>query len=359
MTPMAFSADGFIYVVANNGINQYAIEADGQLQPISPPLYSALLMPNYTYARGHQYTAVDPSGRYVFDGSSQSRPSLLMSYQVTADGTLAATSSRSFDEGWGNGSLAVDPRGRFLYRLDDSASTLVQYRINPDKSLRLLSPAAVPAGFLPRDMVVDGSGRFVYVVTGGKVLVFAIGAGGTLSPRPPYPSPEGTNFSLTAHPFKPVLYAASDQILAMRPSKRPGSMESINAVLQFHIQPDGSLTPFNPPAIAAEVNPWSVALDAAGRHAYVPNEGSNTISQYRIDADGALIALTPATAVTGNGPTRAVVSASGRFAYVLNTRDDTISEYRVNSDGTLQPLDPQTVPTGRFPSGIINAAPHQ
>jgi YVTN family beta-propeller protein len=69
--------------------------------------------------------------------------------------------------------------------------------------------------------------------------------------------------------------------------------------------------------IAAGVGPDSVAVDPAGKFAYVTNFGSNDVSMYTIDATtGALASI--GTIAAGTGPVSVTVDPAGKVAYVTN-----------------------------------------
>lgn len=87
-------------------------------------------------------------------------------------------------------------------------------------------------------------------------------------------------------------------------------------------------------AIAAHgVYPSSVAVDPAGKFAYVTNSGSDNVSTYVINTDGTL--TFKGTIAAGGNPASVAVDPSDKFAYVANYGDGSVSMYRINADGLL------------------------
>ena len=78
-----------------------------------------------------------------------------------------------------------------------------------------------------------------------------------------------------------------------------------------------------------------MAVDRAGKFAYVTNSGSNDVSMYTIDGTtGALTSI--GTIPAGTDPVSVAVDPSGKFAYVTNSSSNDVSMYSV--DGTTGAL---------------------
>jgi 6-phosphogluconolactonase (cycloisomerase 2 family) len=77
-----------------------------------------------------------------------------------------------------------------------------------------------------------------------------------------------------------------------------------------------------------------VAVDPAGKFAYVANYGSNDVSMYTISATtGALTSI--GTIAAESNPSSVAVHPSGKFAYVTNANSNSVSMYSIGSTGTL------------------------
>ena len=136
----------------------------------------------------------------------------------------------------------------------------------------------------------------------------------------------------------------------------------MGSVYEYAVLEDGSVSPLAQVAVSAGVQPAAIAVDQAGRHAYVVNVGDGTISQYTIAADNSLVPMNPATIINpgmktlGVMPSAVIFDASRSFLYVANSGDATLSQFSVGSGGQLTPLTPATVPTGAEPVSIAVAA---
>ncbi|MCU1351981.1 MAG: hypothetical protein JWM05_1190, partial [Acidimicrobiales bacterium] len=110
-------------------------------------------------------------------------------------------------------------------------------------------------------------------------------------------------------------------------------------------------------------NPAGVAVDAAGRYAYVALNGNNQIAMFTIDATtGALTAngtVGTGGAPQGNAPQGIVVDPSGRYVFVANRSGDAVAAYTIGATGQLTsnggtigvgaaPVDIAVDPTGRY-----------
>jgi 6-phosphogluconolactonase (cycloisomerase 2 family) len=133
------------------------------------------------------------------------------------------------------------------------------------------------------------------------------------------------------------------------------SAGSVGSVHEYAVLEDGSISPLAQVSVSAGDEPAAIAVDQAGRHAYVVNVGDGTISQYSIAADNSLVPLNPATIVNpgmktlGVMPSAVTLDFSGSFLYVANSGDATLSQFSIGSGGQLTPLTPATVPAGTEP----------
>ncbi|MGH9494877.1 MAG: lactonase family protein [Candidatus Sulfotelmatobacter sp.] len=125
--------------------------------------------------------------------------------------------------------------------------------------------------------------------------------------------------SVVVDPTDKFVYVAME-------SPSPGSagnvsMYTINATT-------GALTSIG--TIATGEDLVSVAVDPAGKFAYVTNFRSNDVSMYTINA--ATGGLTPlGTIAAGPFPTSIAVHPSGKFAYVTNWGSNDVSMYSIDT----------------------------
>jgi DNA-binding beta-propeller fold protein YncE len=134
------------------------------------------------------------------------------------------------------------------------------------------------------------------------------------------------------------------------------------SVYEFAVLEDGSSSPLAEKSVIAGVEPAAIALDQAGRHAYVVNVGDGTISQYDIAADNSLVPMNPAAIINpgmktlGVMPSAVIFDPTHSFLYVANSGDATVSQFSIGSGGQLTPLTPATAPTGTEPVSIAATA---
>jgi YVTN family beta-propeller protein len=73
-----------------------------------------------------------------------------------------------------------------------------------------------------------------------------------------------------------------------------------------------------------------VAVDPAGKFAYVTNSNSNDVSMYTINATTGV--LTPIGMVAaGLSPTSIAIHPSGKFVYVTNSTSNDVSMYSIDA----------------------------
>jgi len=271
---------------------------------------------------------------------------------LTAVGTLALERP---------GSIAADPKGRFLYVLNRGG--ISSYRINP--STGLLSPAGSavitgdPSGQLANFVTVDPSGRFVYVSNvqsndiqppwvafiDSAISAYAIdAASGALTPvgtpvaghMPGHGEQPG---SLIVHPTGKFLFAAVVDYFG------PGDIMSFNID-----QTTGALTFAS--GIDASPYPTVLNLDPTGKFAYVTHEGGGeSVSTYTIDPTTGALSFVSSIAA-GPQPYGITVDPSSRFAYVTNVASDNLSTYTIDATTGALSATGTSVVTGEGPWSI-------
>jgi YVTN family beta-propeller protein len=309
-----------------------------------------------------QSIAVDPAGKFAYvlngncDGGAGGCVSMYTINPTT--GALASLGPPVSTDGFGvyPGSIAVEPSSKFAYATnegdpwgyeDGANGSIAMYSIDATTGA-LTSTGTVngncPGLCDPSSMVVDPSGKFAYLVTGGAGIPFnvamytieattgALTSTGTIATG-------GVPVSVAVDPGGKFVYVATQNIT-------PGlagsvSMYTINATT-------GALASIG--TIAAETYPASVAVDPAGKFAYVTNSGSNDLSMYTINATTG--ALTPVgTIAAGADPVSVVVDPSGKFAYVANFTSNDLSMYTIDvTTGALTSTG--TIATGQSPTSI-------
>ena len=311
-----------------------------------------------------QSIAVDSAGKFAYvanAGCNGGVVGYVSMYTIDpTTGALASIGPPASSLDYSAESVTVDPFGKFAYvaNLGDDFSSdgsVAMYTINPTTgALTFIGGISgnCPGLCVPLSVVVDPSGKFAYVANGdgmvqNNVAMYTINATTGALTSIGTIAVEGFAVSVAVDPSGKFAYVATA-------SGTPGSagnvsMFTINATT-------GALTSIGTIAagiIAAEPDPISMAVDPAGKFAYVTNSGSNDVSMYTIDATtGALTFI--GSIAAGTDPVSIAVDPAGKFAYVANWTYDTdgsVSMYTIDATtGGLTPIG--TIATGLSPTSI-------
>jgi 6-phosphogluconolactonase len=297
--------------------------------------------------------------------SSTQLTALIPAGDIAATGTASVT---VFNPGPGGGSsntstftitaggvsprfVAVDPTGKFAYVANEGCGNstfgnVSMYNINPATGvLTSIGPPVSSNDEGASSVAVDPAGKFAYVAnwgegdTAGSVSAYAIDATTgaltltetTQAPCKSPPSPGScAPWAIAVDPAGRFAYVANEGGLA--PTSI--SMYTIDATT-------GALTFTG--LIRAQGRAVAVTVDQSGKFAYVaswgaPNGATGTtgkVSTYSIDAATGALGLV-GTISAGIDPVSVVVDPTGKFAYVANSGSNNISMYTVDATiGTL------------------------
>ncbi len=382
----------FAYAANNNSnsVSQYAIGVNGALTPLAVPTVAAGANP------GH--VTVDPTGRFVY--VTNSNGTNISQYTIGTDGGLTPVTGAPtvLAPGPTPNAVSIDPSGRFAYASIYGNGVVAQFSIGASGALTPITGApTVAAGFAPAFVKTDPSGRFAYVVNGGgnDISQYAIGSDGGLLPNAlvsvtasgngpssmAFSSGVNASAAIARYAYavngnvssaagsvsqytvsangtlvangSPVSVGFFPQHVAVDPAGRYAYVANFGGgVSQFTIGSGGALAPMSPATATAQTSPYAVTIHPNGRYAYVANYSSGTVSQFTLGPTGGLVAMTNPTVLAGSLPISVTIDPSGRFAYVANYGGDqppvpgTVSQYTIGSDGSLAPMSPATVPTG-------------
>jgi len=194
----------------------------------------------------------------------------------------------------------------------------------------------------PRSIAIDPTGKFAYVAgtacptnVFGYVSTYAVNATtGTLtSIGPPVPTQDEGAISVAVDPAGKFAYVANW-----------GEGDTAGSLSTYNIDATtGALTSIATIQAPCGLGPgscapWSVAVDPSGKFAYVANEGGfapTSISMYVIDATTG-IATSIGTIATAGRAISVAVDRSGKFAYVANDSEPlgstgSVSTYTINT----------------------------
>ena len=134
-----------------------------------------------------------------------------------------------------------------------------------------------------------------------------------------------------------------------------------NNVSVYSIDSNGILSEIAGSPFAAGVGPTSIAIDPAGKFAYVANGGSadftDTVSAYAINAASGALTSVGAVSTQRLSPRSITVDAGGRFVYTANGGSRTsgfgVLAYAINTGtGALSPVAGSPFTAGTNPSAV-------
>jgi YVTN family beta-propeller protein len=305
---------------------------------------------------GPQSIAVEQhTGKFAYvanEGCGDSAFGNVSMYTIDATtGKLASIGPPVSSNDEGGHSVTVDPFGKFAYVANwgegDTAGSISMYNINSTGALKFTGTinGVCPGLCAPWSVVVDPSGKFAYVANEGSfsptnVSMFSINTTtGALTSIGMIPT-GGRSISVAVDPMGKFVYVATE-------SDPPGSAGGVSMYTMD--TGTGALTSMG--MIAAGTNPVSVAVDLAGKFAYVANSGSNDVSMYTIKATTGALTST-GTIAAGTKPSSVAVDSSGKFAYVTNSGSNDVSMYKIIDTTTGALVSMGTIPAGLSPSSI-------
>jgi 6-phosphogluconolactonase len=281
---------------------------------------------------------------------------------VAAAGTAAVTVFNSGPGGGSSGastftinsgavdpqSIALDPAGKFAYVASqgcDFSGYVSMYTINPTTgALTPIGPPVPSNDEFTDSVTVDPFGKLAYVASSGNVWDIDLGSvvAYAINPTTGALTPTtggiiGTGVNGTPELFNSVALDPSGKFAyaADGGAFPAGSFGSDSKVSMYTVDSTtGALTSIG--MIAAGAGPDSVAIDPAGKFAYVPNFDSNDVSMYTVDATtGALASI--GTIAAGTSPVSIAVDPTGKFAYVANW-----TGYETNGSVSMYTIDATT-----------------
>ena len=316
-----------------------------------------------------QSIAVDPAGKFAYvasSGCNGGAGGYVSMYTINpTTGALASIGPPVPSNDEFTDSVTVDPSGKFAYVAssgdvwDIDFGSISTYTINPTTGALTSTAGGINATGINgtpeffNSVAVDPSGKFAYAADGGAFPAGSFGGSSNVSMY----AISSTTGALTSigmvtagQPVSVAVDPSGKFAYVANENDAPGpagnvSMYTINATT-------GGLTFIG--SIAAGIGPDSVAVDPAGRFAYVTNFGSNDISTYSIDATtGALTFI--GSIAAGTHPFSVALDPAGKFAYVANwtgsATDGSVSMYTI--DATTGSLTPSgTIATELSPTSI-------
>jgi 6-phosphogluconolactonase len=332
----------FAYVVGpgTNEVFEFRAERTGTLAPLGTP--------NFAVGSNPISLAAHTSGDFLyianFSGNNLTQLDINqsngnLSVPVTTSIVVPVNPPNIFPTGNGPISVAMSPKGPFLFVANQTSGDISSYTVDPGsgsltpKALTLVvapPPGPPPPVSNPNSIAVSPKGDLLFVAnpTQGTVAVLTIDANGVLG----YAAGSPFSVGAGATPTQLAVEHSGKFLYVTDPAH--------NAVLGFAIQSGGSLSPINGSPFIAGALPTGLAIDPQGALLYVANKGSNNVSGFVIDASsGALGAVTGSPfATSGVGPSAVAVDSTTSFVYVAEQTSHDVATFSIGGNGALKPV---------------------
>jgi 6-phosphogluconolactonase len=270
---------------------------------------------------------------------------------IQSIGLAAATDNPSF--------LAVDPKGRFLYAVneleafrDEPTGAVSVFAIERASGKLTLLQQVPSLGGSPAHLSLDATGRYLMVANygGGNVAVFPIGSDGRLGRHSAFVQNAGSSVNLErqAGPHAHFIQITNDNRFAV-----VADLGLDKLLMHRFDAATGSLTTASSESVAVDpgAGPRHAAFAPSGKFVYVVNELASTVTVFAYEpGSGALqrlqtVPTLPAGFSGNNTGAEIAVDAKGSYLYVSNRGDDSIAVFSIHpDDGSLTLL--EWVPSG-------------
>ncbi len=211
--------------------------------------------------------------------------------------------------------LATDNEGRHLYVASRAAKAVTSYGIDAEGKLTLIGTLSM-APTTPTSVAVDPSGRELLIgVEGPGIGLVAIAMRNEVTG------------AITLNPASVVSVGACTpaQLLA-DPAGHLAFVRCVSGGVTTLIrEPTATFTVKDHMPDPAS----ALAIDAAGRNAYLIDTVKNTVSSYTINDSITPSLSAPTTTATGTAPIAVVVDPLGRWAYTINQGSHSISKFDI------------------------------
>ena len=232
--------------------------------------------------------------------------------------------------------LLITPNGKFIYALTDleGNGNIFGFSADPGTgnltALDSVNPTAAGQTAITGAITADGTQLYVVDQSGDAILQYAIGTDGSLTPL--------TGFDLS------TIQAHSPTSIAVTPNGKFLYVHDHgnDTMLQFSVDPTtlaiAPLLAANPDADSSATS--SMTASGNNQFLYEVNGGSMAgISQYAIGDNGVLTALTPPEASLAISSYNSIALATdAAHAYVTDTLSDDIAQFSVDDGGALDVL---------------------
>ncbi len=250
--------------------------------------------------------------------------------------------------------IAVDPRKRFLYAIDEvgeysgrPGGAVCAFSLDPGMGELTYLNRQPSGGAGPCYLSVDGTGGLVFVGNffGGSLAVLPIQEDGRLGEATDFIQYQGSSVSPRRHEgphVHSIVPDAANRYIFVQDM-------GLDKIMVYRLDAEaGKLVPHDPPwvEVRSGVGPRHLVFHPNGRHAYVTNELESTFTAFDYDeTTGTLIeaqtvSMLPEDFKDYNICADLHVSPSGRFLYGSNRGHDSIVTFAIDADsGRLSYVD--------------------
>jgi DNA-binding beta-propeller fold protein YncE len=314
-----------------------------------------------TGAADPQSIAVDPAGKFAYVaslGCSGGVGGYVSMYTINpTTGALASIGPPVPSDDEFTDSVTVDPFGKFAYAAssgdvwDIDFGSVLTYTINPTTGALASTTGGINATGINgtpeffNSVALDPSGKFAYAADGGAFPAGSFGGSSSVSMY----TVNSTTGALTS--IGMIAAGAGPDSVAVDPAGKFAYVSNFasNDVSMYTIDATTGALASNG-TIATGTGPASVVVDPSGKFAYAANFNSNNVSMYAVDATTGALA-SAGTIAAGAGPVSVAVDSSGKFAYVVNLTSNDVSMYTINATtGALTSTG--TIAAGQSPTSI-------
>ena len=257
--PVAVAAGTYVYVAnaTASTLSGFSL-SPGALTPVANSPFTLPFFPTSV--------VVNPANTFLYVGTSAA----IYGYSIGAGGALTLLNAVIVPAQ----SMDISPDGQWLVVLDANGQSIDEFQISLSTGILSQGPTTLYSNSVmtPRAIKIAPNGAYVFVALGtGGDLVYtfntAATSGALTNPLTlPVPTSPLSDNALAVSPDSSTLYIARS------------NSTSAGTLAAYSIGSGGSLT-FSAQGTTG-VQPYAVALDAAGTHAYVANRSDGTISGF-------------------------------------------------------------------------------
>jgi 6-phosphogluconolactonase (cycloisomerase 2 family) len=263
--------------------------------------------------------AASGDGNYLY--VSRISPAEISQFQIEPGGSLTPLSVPSVGTGGAAWSIIAHPTKNTVYVPDATNNRIYQFAITAGGLLQPLSPAFLATSSDPRYTALHPSGDVLYVVCrdGSVVDQFNVTGDGSLAPHATASVAAGigaSSITLTNNGL--YAYVACELSMNIHQYKVNVATKSLEA---------------NGTTFTGVKNLAGMVYN--DEFFYTADYEGTLILQYAIQPLGTLSPLLPATKLAGEGPMPIFVAPGTNFAYIANQSDGTIWHYSISPAGQL------------------------